>query len=181
MFESLSGIESTEAPGRVMLSTPETASISYFHQLGKLALQADYSWTGWSRYDQVKVESTNSTVATLAEAPQVYDWTDSQRFAIGASYQLSQALTLRGGLALDQTPIKDENTKVDFAFDDYQAISVGMSYLVQENLTLDVGLQHTMTQTRDVVQNDLETAGAMLDGDVTTSVNSFAAGLRWAL
>lgn len=181
LFESFSGISSTEADGRVQLVTPETASLSYYQRLGSVALQADYSWTRWSRYDQIQVESSNATVAVLAAAPQVYDWTDSQRIAVGAAWDLSPALTLRGGLALDKTPIKDENTKVDFAFDDYKAISIGVSYQLQDNLTLDAGYQHTMTQQRDIEQNDLETAGALLSGEVTTKVNSFAAGLRWAL
>lgn len=181
VFESLTGLDSTEADGKVKLVTPEVANISYFHKLGDLSLQADYSWTKWSRYDQVKVESRNSTVATLAAAPQEYNWTESQRIALGASYQLSKALTVRGGLAFDSTPIEDENTKVDFAFDDYQAVSVGMSYTFSDTMTLDVGLQHTMTQKRDIDQNDLDTAAARLQGEVTTEVNSFAAGLRWAI
>jgi len=180
-FTSLAGLESTKADGRVQFVTPETANISYFHQLGNLSLQADASWTKWSRFDKLQVESRNSTVAALASAPQVYDWNESQRFALGANYQLNPQLTLRGGFALDMTPIDKDKTKIDFAFDDYKAISLGMSYVLTEAMTLDVGYQHTMTQKRDIDQNDLATAGARLHGEVTTEVNSFAAGLRWAL
>ena len=82
---------------------------------------------------------------------------------------------------MDKTPIEDENAKVDFAFDDYQAVSLGMSYALNEELTLDVGLQHTFEQTRDIDQNDLTTSASALEGEVTTQVNSYAAGLRWAL
>lgn len=180
-FTNLAGLESTKADGRVQFVTPETANISYFHQLGNLSLQADASWTKWSRFDKLQVESRNSTVAALASAPQVYDWNESQRFALGANYQLNPQLTLRGGFALDMTPIDKDKTKIDFAFDDYKAISLGMSYVLTEAMTLDVGYQHTMTQKRDIDQNDLATAGARLHGEVTTEVNSFAAGLRWAL
>lgn len=180
-FTNLAGLESTKADGRVQFVTPESANISYFHQLGNVSLQADASWTKWSRFDKLQVTSNNSTVATLASAPQVYDWNESQRFALGANYALSPQLTLRGGLALDITPIDKDKTKIDFAFDDYKAISLGMSYVLSKAMTLDVGYQHTMTQKRDIDQNDLLTAGARLHGEVTTEVNSFAAGLRWAL
>ncbi|WP_430460049.1 OmpP1/FadL family transporter [Thalassolituus sp. LLYu03] len=180
-FMALAGLENTEAEGKVQLVTPEVANLSYFHQFGDLSLQADYSWTKWSRYDQIQVESRNSTVAALAAAPQVYDWTESQRIAVGATYQLSPALTLRGGVAMDSTPIEDDKTKVDFAFDDYKALSLGMSYGITSDLTLDLGFQHTMTQQRDIDQNDLTTAAARLQGEVTTKVNSYAAGLRWAI
>tara|TARA_B100001109_G_scaffold255897_1_gene262668 strand:+ start:29804 stop:31261 length:1458 start_codon:yes stop_codon:yes gene_type:complete len=180
-FTGLAGLADTKADGKVSLTTPETASLSYFHRFGSVAVQADYSWTRWSRYDEVKVRSRNAVVATLAEAPQVYDWTESQRIAIGASWQVMPALTLRAGMAVDKTPIEDENAKVDFAFDDYQAVSLGMSYALNEELTLDVGLQHTFEQTRDIDQNDLTTSASALEGEVTTQVNSYAAGLRWAL
>lgn len=180
-FMNLAELENTTAAGSVQLSTPEVANISYFHQLGNLALQADYSWTKWSRYDQVKVQSTNSTVAMLAATPQEYNWTESQRIAVGASYRFSPAFTLRGGMAFDSTPIEDDKTKVDFAFDDYKALSLGMSYAFTDSLTMDVGLQHTMTQKRDIDQNDLSTAAARLQGEVTTEVNSYALGLRWAM
>lgn len=180
-FTSLAGLDNTSASGRVKLVTPENASLSYYQAFGAFALQADYSWTRWSRYDQVRVESDNAVVAALAAQPQTYNWTESHRFAVGASWQFSPQLTLRSGIALDKTPIRDNDTKVDFAFDDYQAISIGMSYRLQPQLTLDMGLQHTLTQQRDIDQNDLASAGAHLQGEVTTRVNSFAAGLRWAL
>lgn len=178
-FLSLAGLGTDiQADGKVRLVTPENASLSYFHQLGKLSLQADYSWTRWSRYDQVRVESDDPAVALLASEPTRYNWTESHRIAIGGSYQLSPVFTLRSGMAFDKTPIRNQDTKVDFAFADYKAISFGMSYLMAEDLTLDIGLQHTFTQKRDIDQTD---QGVNLNGEVTTEVNSFAAGLRWAM
>lgn len=54
---------------------------------------------------------------------------------------MTPSLTLRAGLALDQTPIKDEQTKVDFAFDDYKALSFGLSYAINKDLAFDFGIQ----------------------------------------
>ncbi|MAS25780.1 MAG: hypothetical protein CMI03_16285 [Oceanospirillaceae bacterium] len=178
-FTSLAGLPDTTASGKVTLTTPETASLSYFHRLGKIALQADYSWTKWSRYNKVQVESNDPVIAALAAEPQVYNWTESQRIALGASIAVSPTLTLRTGMAFDSTPIEDENAKVDFAFDDYQAVSLGMSYVMSDDLTLDLGIQHTFSQTRDIEQNDLATSAAALQGEVKTQVNSYAAGIRW--
>ena len=180
-FATLAGLDSTQADGRVSMTTPETANLSYYHEIGALGLQADVSWTGWSRFDELKIESNNATVAALTAAPQQYDWDDSYRIALGANYRMNEQLTVRGGLAFDKTPIGDENTKIDFAFDDYKAISVGLSYALGNQLTLDAGFQHTLTQKRDIDQNELATAGARLQGEVTTEVNSFAIGLRRAL
>lgn len=177
-FTGLAGLENTEARGQVQLTTPETASLSYFHTLGRLSIQADLSWTNWSRFDELQVDSQNPAIAMLTSEPQTYDWSESYRAAIGLAYQLNQALTVRGGFAVDKTPISNQKTTVDFAFDDYQALSVGASYAVHERLTLDAGLQHTLKQKRTVQQQDLTTS---LQGDVTTEVTSTALGLRWAM
>lgn len=174
-------LPSTKADGEADLTTPETLNLSYFHQLGRLSLQGDLSWSRWSRFDQLEVKSDNAVIQSLAAEPQQYNWKESYRIAFGGDYKLNQAITLRSGFAFDQTPIGDDETKVDFAFDDYKALSFGMSYAMAAGTTLDMAMQHTLTQERSIDQNELDTTGAHLTGDVTTEVNSFALGLRIAL
>ncbi len=174
-------IPNTKASGTADLTTPETLNLSYFHQLGRVSLQADLSWSKWSRFDQLEVKSDNAVIQSLAAEPVEYNWSESYRIAFGGNYTLNQNVILRGGFAFDQTPIGDDDTKVDFAFDDYKALSMGMSYILNSDATLDLAFQHTLTQERAIDQNDLSTAGAHLTGDVKTEVNSFAMGFRWAL
>jgi len=180
-FTSLAGLENTSARGSVQITTPESANLSYSQQFGNLTLQSDVQWTKWSRFDQLNIESRNSTVAMLTAEPQQHQWRESFRFALGANYQLSEQLTVRTGMALDRTPIGDKNAKIDFAFADYRAISLGMTYEISDGLDLDAGYQHTLQQNRDIDQNELTSTGSRLNGEVTTDVNSFALGLRWAL
>lgn len=172
-------MEGTSADGRVDITTPETANISYFHQLGDLALQADASWTNWSRFEELRVQSRDTTIQDLTAAPTQYNWGESYRLALGASYAINSDLTLRGGFAFDKSPIKDKYTKADFAFDDYKALSVGLSYGITESLTLDAGVQHTFKQEREVDNNELASSGSYLNGTVTTKVTTAALGLRW--
>lgn len=179
--ETQAFIPTTKADGEADLTTPEVLNMSYFHQLGRLSLQGDFSWSRWSRFDQLEVKSDNATIQSLAAEPQQYNWTESYRIAFGGDYKLNNVLTLRSGFAFDQTPIDDDDTKVDFAFDDYKALSFGLSYAMGAGATLDLAMQHTLTQERSIDQNELDTAGAHLTGDVTTEVNSFALGLRMAL
>ncbi|UTW48978.1 OmpP1/FadL family transporter [Bacterioplanoides sp. SCSIO 12839] len=180
-FVELAGLENTTAQGKVQITTPETANISYSHEFGKLTLQSDVQWTKWSRFDQIKIESSNSTVSALTAIPQEHNWEESFRFSLGANYALSEQLTLRTGIALDQTPIPTETAKVDFAFDDYKAMSIGMSYQLTEDLALDAGYQHTLAQERAITQDELASTGSRLQGDVSNDINSFALGLRWAM
>jgi long-chain fatty acid transport protein len=178
---SLAGLEAGKEDGSTQIVTPETLNLSYFHSAGDWSWQADASWTKWSRYQELAIDSRDNTVSALASAPQVYDWNESYRIAVGVGYQLSPKLQLRSGVAMDQSPIDDDKVTIDFGFADYRAISVGLSYALSEQLTLDAGLQHTLQQQRDIDQNNLASSGARLKGEMTTDVNSAAIGLRWSM
>ncbi|WP_157729832.1 OmpP1/FadL family transporter [Bacterioplanes sanyensis] len=178
---NIAGLESVTTAGSAQISTPEVLNLSYFQRHGAWSWQADLSWSKWSRYKELAIQSRNSTVAALTAEPQVYDWNESYRFAAGVDYQLSPQLTLRSGFAYDQSPIDDDNVTIDFGFADYRALSVGLSYAINDQLTVDAGFQHTLQQQRDIDQNNLQSAGARLNGEVTTDVNSAAVGVRWSL
>jgi long-chain fatty acid transport protein len=180
MFGNLAGLTSTKAKGSAKLETPSQANLSFYQGLGKFSVQADIQWTDWSSFDQLVVESDDEVIQAVA-TPQVYDWVESYRYSIGGSYQLNPSLTLRTGFALDQSPIKDENTKIDFAFDDYKAISFGLTYDMNKDMAFDVGIQKTLTQKRAIAQgeiNDPSQNFSKLKGDVTTDVLSLAAAVK---
>lgn len=184
-FTGLAGLNDTQADGRVSMTTPEVANLSYYHQLGDLGLQADLSYTNWARFDNMAVTSRDATIQEVA-SPVAFNWKETYRAAVGANYKLNSSLTLRGGFAYDQSPIKNQDVKVDFAFDDYKAISLGASYNITENLALDAGLQHTLKQERKLAQAPAGSATgdaslSSLNGKITTEVTSFALGLRLGL
>ena len=179
-FGSLAGIIDTKAKGTATIETPSQANLSYYQGLGKFSLQADVQWTQWSSFETLSIKSNNDVITGVA-SPQSYDWVESYRYAIGGSYQMTPELTLRSGLALDQTPIKDDQTKVDFAFDDYQAISFGLTYDMNKDLAFDFGIQKTLKQKREISQGSLTDASqnlSKLEGNVTTDVLSLAAGIK---
>ena len=131
------------------------------------------------------VTSRDATIQEVA-SPVAFNWKETYRAAVGANYKLNSSLTLRGGFAYDQSPIKNQDVKVDFAFDDYKAISLGASYNITENLALDAGLQHTLKQERKLAQAPAGSATgdaslSSLNGKITTEVTSFALGLRLGL
>tara|TARA_B110000211_G_scaffold105994_3_gene123135 strand:+ start:3277 stop:4644 length:1368 start_codon:yes stop_codon:yes gene_type:complete len=179
-FGSLAGIIDTKAKGSATIETPSQANLSFYQGMGKFSLQADVQWTQWSSFETLSIKSDDDVITGVA-SPQSYDWVESYRYAIGGSYQMTPALTLRSGLALDQTPIKDDQTKVDFAFDDYQAISFGLTYDMNKDLAFDFGIQKTLKQKREISQGSLTDASqnlSKLEGDVTTDVLSLAAGIK---
>ena len=179
-FGSLAGLVDTNAKGTATLETPSQANLSFYQGLGKFSVQADVQWTQWSSFETLAIKSDDPVIQSVA-GPQTYDWVDSYRYAIGGSYQVNPSLTLRTGFALDKTPIKDSQTKLDFAFDDYQAISFGLTYSMSQDLAFDFGMQKTLKQKRAINQGDINDPAqnlSQLDGDVTTDVLSVAAGIK---
>ncbi|MFT4763306.1 MAG: long-chain fatty acid transport protein [Oleispira sp.] len=179
-FGNLAGLVDTKAKGTATLETPSQANLSFYQGLGKFALQADIQWSQWSSFDTLSIKSDSNVIQGVA-SPQTYDWVESYRYALGGSYQMTPSLTLRTGLALDQTPIKDEQTKVDFAFDDYKALSFGLSYVINKDLAFDFGIQKTLKQKRAIAQGDITDPSqnlSKLKGDVSTDVLSLAAGIK---
>ena len=179
-FGNLAGLIDTKAKGTATLETPSQANLSFYQGLGKFAVQADVQWTQWSSFETLSINSDHQVIQAVA-TPQTYDWEESYRYAIGGSYQVTPALTLRTGLALDKTPIKDDQTKVDFAFDDYKAISFGLTYDMNQDLAFDFGIQKTLKQKRAMTQGDITDPSqnlSKLNGDVSTDVLSLAAGIN---
>ncbi len=164
--------------GTVELVTPETLSLSAFHQINEQwAVQADTNWTNWSRFKSIDVVLADT--GDVLSTPQ--NWNDSWRVAVGGNYKLNSQWTLRAGVAFEKTPIPDQTASLGFAFDDYKAISVGFSYEPTETLTVDAGLQHTLSFDRTVSQGNASIFGdaATVDAKVETQFTSLALGLRW--
>lgn len=179
-FGNLAGLVDTKAKGTATLETPSQANLSFYQGIGKFSVQADVQWTQWSSFETLSIKSDDDVIKSVA-SPQNYDWVDSYRYALGGSYKMSPSLTLRTGLALDQTPIKDKQTKLDFAFDDYKAISFGLTYDMNKDLAFDFGIQKTLKQERALAQGEITDPSqnlSKLKGDVSTDVFSVAAGIK---
>ena len=87
------------------IKLPQTANVSVFHQFdSKWDLMADLQYTGWSSIQQLQIIRTTGTV--LSTTPE--NFRNTWRVSAGANYRYSDKWTLRGGVAWDQTPVRDE-------------------------------------------------------------------------
>src|SRR5690554_2017413 len=166
------------AADHVTMTTPEVINLSYFHQLNDLSLQADLSYTDWTSFKKLSIESRDTAIQQLTNEPTVHNWRETYRIALGANYKLDEKVTVRGGMAFDTTPIKSQYVQPDFPFGNYKAISLGATYSISQDTAIDMGIQHTLKQERDMYST---ASGTVLDGKMTTEVTSFALGLRVAI
>lgn len=82
---------------------PPIANLSYFGSIGAWDLMADLQWTGWSTIQTLTFVRANGSV--LQSTPEHFR--DSLKAAVGFAHRPGGAWSWRGGLAYDQTPVRD--------------------------------------------------------------------------
>lgn len=124
------------------IDLPAIASFSLFHQVNdKLAIMGDVTWTGWSSFKELVIEFEDQ-IATNQSTTTTENWDDSWRYSIGATYQATDKLKIRTGLAYDETPISDEYRTPRIPGTDRFWVSLGLGYQVNEKINLDCAYTH---------------------------------------
>jgi long-chain fatty acid transport protein len=111
---------------RAKLTTPETLSLGIHHDVNaRWSVMADVVWTAWSRFQEFRITFDNP-----AQADDVTTalWNDTYFFSVGTAFRANPAWTLRGGIALDQTPVRDSTRNPRIPDEDRLWVSVGATY-----------------------------------------------------
>ena len=141
---------------KVDVVTPESLSLHGMHKLDpKWTFFGDVTWTRHSRFDTAVVEYENTkTVAggTSNKTILTPRWEDTYKVALGASYQWSDPLQLRFGIAYDQSPVPGDNYRLSTIPDnDRYWFSVGGKYDLNKNSS--VNLAYSYIHIKDAKAN----------------------------
>lgn len=122
------------------ITLPDSASLSIYHGFNsKWAVMADVTWTNWSTFDELRVEFENAQPDNVTTE----SWKDSWRYSLGATFNPSERLTLRAGIAYDEEPIPDaEHRTPRIPGEDRLWTSLGLGYRIGERAKVDVGYAH---------------------------------------
>ena len=110
---------------------------------------ADVQWTGWSTVKDLTFKRTNGT--TLSSTPE--NFKDVWRFSVGANYRYSDQWMFRGGIAFDQSPVRDEFRTPRLPDSDRTWLSAGMQYKWSPALKLDVGATYIFVKDMSINKN----------------------------
>ena len=162
------------------ISLPASLSISVAHQMDKITLLADITWTGWSSFDELRVVYDNEL---QPDSVTTENWDDVLRYSVGLDYEYSDVITLRAGVALDETPVPDaEHRTPRLPGDDRTWFSFGMSYVIDDSMSIDVGFSHLLIDDAEV-DNTFESSQAALastlSGDYDATVDILSVQLNW--
>lgn len=136
----------SDANARLVL--PDMASLSFYHDFNeKWAVMADVTWTGWKSFNELRIKYESGMSDTVITT----SWKNSMRYSLGVSYKPMDKLTLRAGVAYDETPVPDAKYRTPRIPDtDRTWIAFGLGYKVSDKIIIDVGYAHLFFKTSHI-------------------------------
>jgi long-chain fatty acid transport protein len=162
---------------KLSLKVPDTANVSIFRQIdSKWDVMADVQYTGWSTVQNLTI--VRSTGAVLSTTPE--NFRDTWRASIGANYHYSDQWMFRGGLAFDQSPIRDAQRTPRLPDNDRTWIAFGAQYKFSPQLLLDAGYTYIFVRDPSINQNAGSTPTfGLISGTYKSNVNIVAAQVTY--
>jgi long-chain fatty acid transport protein len=130
------------------LNTPAVVNFSITQKLNdRWSVSTTEQYTLWHSLQNIKITM-----------PQAYadhvtintNWNNSMLFSMGTDYKATKALTLRSGLAYDQTPSVDLNRDARIPDTNRVWLTLGSSYNVNDKLSIDAAYEHIFMQNQSI-------------------------------
>ncbi|GAB3652233.1 hypothetical protein GCM10027594_26950 [Hymenobacter agri] len=160
---------------------PNTVAVGIADRINKkLLLTFDFTLTGWSNLDSLKLDlaASGSQPARRVNQPRRYE--DAMTFRIGAEYQLNPQLTLLAGVRYDETPIRDEYINPEFIDANRLGVSAGLAYQLTQRLSLEAAYAFEYGQRRTARTNPLSTQVGNISGSYQMAVQTASVGVAVA-
>jgi long-chain fatty acid transport protein len=151
------------------ITLPDSASLSLFHKLSaKWDLLADVTWTGWSDFDKLAIYRTSGVL--LSSTPE--NWDDILRYSLGATWHMSDKLSLRGGVAYDEAPVSDLDRTPRIPDGARTWIAFGGQYRLSQQGAFDFGYAHLFVNDPGLQST---AGGTTLNGEYDSAVDILSA------
>lgn len=166
----------TDQGASAALPLPEILSVSLLQQIGTRAqLVADWSMWNWSRFQSLAVDFENPLTPDTV-LPQ--RWKDASIYSVGLRWRQSKALTLRAGLAYNETPVPSATLRSPRIPDsDRVWIAIGASWSDGETVRVDVGFARLFMKESSIHADD--GFGHTLNGEFSMGVNILSTQASW--
>jgi long-chain fatty acid transport protein len=159
-------------PASVDIELPDTALLSLRQKVGdRIEVLADVGWTGWSAIQELRVvRDTGETVSVTPEK-----WRDVMRYAIGGTYAVSPALTLRAGVAYDGSEATDKRRTVRLPDPARTWLAMGVRWQADDAIVIDMGYAHLFAADAPIDQDQDNTAAyGWVNGHQESSIDVLA-------
>jgi len=165
------------------ISLPDTLLLSAYHEVTpKTAIMADILWTQWSKIDDLSVKFTDRSTNAFH-----LEWEDTIRVAFGASYKYNSAVTLRTGVAYDESPVPNKELRPAALPDNDRIwLDFGIGYRYSNQLSFDFAYAHLFIDDPKINSTDADSSSIpgndglhRLTGEFDASVDIFSGQVNW--
>lgn len=165
-----------ETPDKVTLSLTQALSSNF-------RAHATAEWTNWSRLGVIPVwvEGLPHIPGVTNVATLDFQWKDGWYFALGGEYDVNDKLTVRAGVAYEDSPINKATSRLlQLPDNDRIWASIGASYKWSASTTLDFAYSHVFVEDGDFLRVPAATAAPAIPiaGTADSSVDIISVGLR---
>ena len=146
----------------------------------QLRLSADFQWIGWSSYDSLNVNFVDPQIEDVSSA-RLYKDTYIIRF--GAQYDISDQLSLLGGVYYDKMPVDPDYVNPTLPDTDRLGLSVGVDAKLFEGFGISGSYLFIRGSQLDVTNsNEIYTPGnSPFNGTYNSSANLLSISLNYHL
>jgi long-chain fatty acid transport protein len=149
------------------VTLPDSASLSIFHTLSpRWDLLADATWTGWNKFDKLAVYRTSGSL--LSYTPE--NWHNIMRYSLGTSWHANDRLSLRGGIAYDESVMSDVYRTPRIPDGPRTWLAIGGQYRMSGKDALDFGYAHLFVKDVSINAGTIP-ATTTLTGTYNSSVD----------
>ena len=161
-FDAAPGVPLPSGNLSLNLDTPDKVTLSMRQDLSpRMRVFGTVEWTNWSVLDDVPI----NLPAPLAGAALNANWEDGWLYALGAEYDHSPKLTLRAGVAYEESPIQDDTSRlVQLPDNDRIWASVGATYKWSDTTKINIAYSHVWVDDGDIEREALLPGGGSFSG-----------------
>jgi len=161
--------------GTANLTTPATATLSYWHQAERFGIGMDLAWTQWNVLRQLTVNYANPAQPATVEP---FNWRNTWYASIGGDYYVNDKLTLRAGLAVDTTPTRASNRDPRVPDSTRQFVTVGVGYKATDHFEIDASFAHIFVNAAHL-NGSVSSTGDVLTGSYNDYGNLFSLSAQY--
>lgn len=172
--------------GYANVRLPPYTALSVYHKLlPKLALMGSAIYTQWG-VDRILIIHNVSGIQNLEPSgnitvtvPQYYH--NTWNFSVGANYEATDKISIRGGVGYDESPIVRAYRNVTLPDNDRIAVAMGGHYQSSPALGFDLGWTHLFINQASIYPPPLTTGDQTVTtvGSVNGGADVLAAQMTW--
>ncbi|WMJ67575.1 outer membrane protein transport protein [Stenotrophomonas sp. 24(2023)] len=164
--------------GKATVTMPASATLSVTHKINdRWTVMGDVTRTAWkTAFDKVTIDYASSQPDSVLE----FGYRDTTFVSLGTDFKLSDTVTLRGGVALDQTPTTDAHRDVRVPDTSRKWLSLGVGWTPSQNTEWNIGYTHLFTSDPNVnIKPSTTNQGNTLTGKYKVRGDVLAASFQY--